>query len=59
LIDDLLPQPNWPEGHGENVAWLIAHLEDQQGFTRVKLSWASGLMILVRVDGRSRLQPSS
>jgi predicted O-methyltransferase YrrM len=48
LIDDLLPQPNWPEGHGDKVARLIEDLEDRQGFTVVKLAWASGLMMLVR-----------
>jgi predicted O-methyltransferase YrrM len=54
FIDDLLPQPNCPEGHGENVTRLMVHLNGQQGFTRVKLGWASSLMMLVRVGGQSR-----
>jgi len=51
FIDDLLPQANWPEGHGEKVARLLANLEDREGFTKVRLGWASGLMMLVRVAG--------
>jgi predicted O-methyltransferase YrrM len=48
LVDDLLPQPNWPEGHAPKVPVLINELERQQGFVATKLAWASGLMILVR-----------
>ena len=48
VIDDLLPQPNWPEGHAPKVPALISELERRGGFASVKLSWASGLMILVR-----------
>lgn len=48
LIDDLLPQPNWPEGHAPKVPRLIEDLERRTGFASVKLSWASGLMMVVR-----------
>ncbi len=48
LVDDLLPQPNWPDGHGAKVSALIEELERREGFLAVKLSWGSGLMILVR-----------
>jgi len=50
LVDDLLPQPNWPEGHAAKVPVLVAELERQPGFVSTKLAWASGLMILVRTD---------
>lgn len=50
LIDDLLPQPNWPDGHGERVAELIADLERRPEFVSTKLAWGSGLMIVVRRD---------
>lgn len=50
VIDDLLPQPNWPEGHGERVAELIADLERRPEFVCTKLAWGSGLMIVVRRD---------
>ena len=48
VIDDMLPQPNWPEGHEEKVADLIATLEQLQGFRVTKLSWASGVVIATR-----------
>lgn len=48
LVDDLLPQPNWPNGHAPKVPVLISELERQHGFVATKLAWASGLMILVR-----------
>lgn len=48
LIDDLLPQPNWPEGHAPKVPVLIQDLERRTEFTSVKLDWASGLMVVVR-----------
>jgi predicted O-methyltransferase YrrM len=48
FIDDLLPQSNWPEGHAPKVAALVEDLEARSGFVTVKLSWASGLMLVVR-----------
>ena len=48
VIDDLLPQPNWPEGHAPRVPVLVDRLERLAGFTTTKLEWASGLMIVVR-----------
>jgi predicted O-methyltransferase YrrM len=52
FIDDLLPQPNWPEGHAPKVPALIENLERRREFITVRLAWASGLMMVVRiVDG--------
>ncbi len=48
VVDDLLPQPNWPEGHAPKVPALIEALERLPEFTTVKLAWASGLMLVVR-----------
>ena len=48
VIDDLLPQSNWPEGHAPKVPVLIAKLEQRREFTTVRLAWASGLMLVVR-----------
>jgi predicted O-methyltransferase YrrM len=53
LIDDLLPQPNWPEGHAAKIPGLINDLEGRAGFAAVKLAWASGLLILVRTGAAS------
>jgi predicted O-methyltransferase YrrM len=48
VIDDLLPQPSWPEGHAPKVPALIQDLERRGEFATVKLGWASGLMMVVR-----------
>ena len=48
VIDDLLPQPNWPEGHAPKVPPLIDDIEQRNEFTTVTLAWASGVMLVVR-----------
>lgn len=48
VIDDLLPQPNWPEGHAPKVPNLIDDLERRPEFVTTRLAWASGLMLVVR-----------
>ena len=51
VIDDLLPQPNWPEDHAPKVPALIDDLEQRSEFATVRLAWASGLMLVVRKAG--------
>lgn len=43
VIDDLLPQANWPEGHGEKVAELVAGLNGRGDLRLSKLGCSSGL----------------
>jgi predicted O-methyltransferase YrrM len=52
VVDDLLPQASWPEGHAAKVPVLIADLEHQPDFLATRLAWVSGLMILVRTEAR-------
>ena len=53
VIDDLLPQANWPDGHAAKVDALVADLAARPGFAAVEIGWASGLMLVVRQpDGR-------
>ena len=57
VVDDLLPQPNWPDGHAPKVPALIEALERRREFISVKLAWASGVMLVVRSrrsDGTGR-----
>jgi predicted O-methyltransferase YrrM len=51
LIDDLLPQTNWPDGHAPKVPVLIDDIERRGEFATVRLAWASGLMLVVRRAG--------
>ena len=48
IVDDLLPQANWPEGHAPKVPRLINDLERRPEFVTVRMAWASGLMLVVR-----------
>jgi len=50
IIDDMLPQANWPTGHDVKVASLIATLEQRTDLTITKLSWASGIIIVTKRD---------
>ena len=49
FIDDLLPQPNWPDGHAPKVPALMEAIERKPGVATVRLAWASGLLIAVRL----------
>lgn len=51
IIDDMLPQPNWPEGHDKKAANLIQTLENDPRFQLVKMTWASGVIALVKKNG--------
>lgn len=48
IIDDMLPQANWPEGHAEKATALIESLEQRTDIVLVKLDWASGIVIAVK-----------
>lgn len=48
LVDDMLPQANWPADHPPKVAALIATLENRPDLYVTKLAWASGLILVTR-----------
>jgi predicted O-methyltransferase YrrM len=48
IVDDMLPQPNWPEGHSEKAANLISYLESRSDLFLTKQHWATGIMIAVK-----------
>ncbi|WP_276500826.1 O-methyltransferase [Terrimonas pollutisoli] len=48
IIDDMLPQPNWPEGHTEKADSLVSYLESRNDLFLVKQSWATGIIIVVK-----------
>lgn len=49
IIDDLLPQPNWPEGHDEKVKNLIDYLDSRSDLSIAKLNWSTGLIIATKI----------
>lgn len=48
VIDDMLPQPNWPAGHGDNVDKLVADLESRNDLHIVKMAWSTGILIATK-----------
>jgi predicted O-methyltransferase YrrM len=48
IIDDMLPQPNWPDGHQEKATKLIAYLETREDLLLTKQVWATGIIVAVK-----------
>jgi predicted O-methyltransferase YrrM len=48
IIDDMMPQPNWPEGHGEKAQALIERLAADERFVMLPMPWSTGIIVLVR-----------
>ena len=48
IIDDMLPQPNWPEGHQEKTINLISYLEKREDLLLTKQVWSTGIAIAVK-----------
>ena len=48
IIDDMLPQPNWPEGHAQKATDLAAILEAREDLILTKQAWATGIIIAVK-----------
>ena len=48
VIDDMLPQPSWPEGHADKVAGLLERLKEEKDFEFVRMTWASGVVVMVK-----------
>ena len=48
VIDDLLPQKNWPEGHDKKVVDLLAELQTKKDFFMTQLDWSTGIVIMTK-----------
>lgn len=48
IVDDMLPQPNWPEGHAEKAVNFVKKLEERADLILTKLNWATGIIIAVK-----------
>lgn len=49
IVDDMLPQPNWPEGHAEKAINFVKKLDQRTDLILTKLDWATGIIIVVKV----------
>jgi predicted O-methyltransferase YrrM len=48
VIDDMLPQPNWPVGHADRVDTLVGLLEKRTDLSLTKMAWSTGIIIATK-----------
>jgi predicted O-methyltransferase YrrM len=48
VVDDLLPQPNWPPNHGASVEQLVDELQHRSDLWIAQLDWSTGLLVAVK-----------
>lgn len=48
VIDDMLPQENWPKGHADKAIELVKNLTARENFTFTKMCWSTGLVVCVK-----------
>jgi len=48
IVDDMLPQPSWPEDHPPKVANLISVLERRRDLRLTLLNWSTGLIVAAK-----------
>jgi|SRR5262245_33970200 len=49
VIDDMLPQPNWPDGHARRADELISILESREDLVITKMNWSTGIIIGTKI----------
>lgn len=49
VIDDLLPQPNWPADHPPKVERLLERLRSREDLVLTYLNWSTGVILATRV----------
>jgi len=48
IIDNMMPQPNWPDGHHEKAIKLVDLLEKRDDLVLTKQVWATGIIVAVK-----------
>ena len=48
VVDDMLLQSNWPEGHATKIPLLMEQLAQHPEFVMLPLVWSSGVVVAVR-----------
>lgn len=46
IVDDMLPQSNWPEGHEEKAVNFVKYLESKSDIHLTMQNWASGIIMV-------------
>lgn len=50
VIDDMLEQSNWPEGHAEKAAQLSEQIKSRTDFSTTQLDWSTGIFICTKTS---------
>lgn len=48
IIDDMLPQDNWPDGHADKASNLVQYLEARDDFLMTQIGWSTGIIICTK-----------
>jgi predicted O-methyltransferase YrrM len=48
IVDDMLPQPNWPTDHQAKVDGLLAALDSRLDLVTTGLQWSTGIVLCTR-----------
>jgi len=48
IVDDLLPQEDWPIEHGEKIKDFIAYLDTRTELSITRLNWSTGIIIATK-----------
>ena len=48
IVDDLLPQPSWPDGHAPRIPAFLNALERHDDLHVTRLLWSTGLVIATK-----------
>ncbi|HSF54343.1 MAG TPA: class I SAM-dependent methyltransferase [Algoriphagus sp.] len=48
IVDDMNPQPNWPEGHAEKAEKFIEKLNSSKFLALTKMNWSTGIILATR-----------
>lgn len=48
IIDDMMPQANWPDGHAQKANDLVTYLESRSDLVVTKQLWATGIIIAAK-----------
>lgn len=49
IIDDMSPQPNWPEGHDGKATELLKKLNNFDHLSVCRMQWSTGIVICTRI----------
>jgi len=49
IVDDMIPQANWPDGHQEKATNFVKYLESRNDLVLTKQNWATGIIVAVKI----------